>query len=180
MLIFNKLNHKKCIGTALGIYYTLKQKTITAKKTIMKKFITTALLTVALISGAFAANDAASRKAESKFNAAYPNAENIRLSSSNDHTTISFRWNGQEMKAFYDNDGNEIATTRTIQLSNLPSRAQKNIRQKYEGYVATEAIEMDHVQEGVSYYVSLQNDTTKIILQVSSQGETSVFKKAKL
>ncbi len=142
----------------------------------MKKLFTTALLTVALISGAFAAGN----KAETKFNAAFPNAENVRFTAASDHTTISFRWNGQDMKAFYDNDGNEIATSRNIKLSNLPARAQQTIAQKYSGYTAAEAIEFDHVQDGVSYYVSLQDETTKVILQISSQGSINVFKKSKL
>lgn len=146
----------------------------------MKKFFTTALLTVTLISGAFAGNNAAGTKAESAFKAAYPNAQHVCLTDKDDHTTISFSWNGQKMQAFYDNEGNELATSRNIELGNLPARAQKAIASKYSDYTATEAIELDHVQNGLSYYVSLQNETTKIILEVSSQGELSVFKKNKL
>ncbi len=145
----------------------------------MKKFFTTALLTVALISGAFAAKNINS-KAESKFQASFPGAQHVAMSNSNDHTTISFSWNGQDMKAFYDNEGNELAVSRNIQLASLPARAQKTIQNKYSDYTATEAIEFDHTQDGISYFVSLQNDSNKIILQISSQGEINVFKKTKL
>jgi hypothetical protein len=148
----------------------------------MKKLITTVLftgmLTTAVLAGPGATNNT---RINSLFEAEYPGAEKISYHTKQDFTTIHFTWNKQRMQAFYDADGNKIGTSRTISLNSLPLRAQKSIAEQYNRYVATEAIEFEYPQEGNAYFVSLQHQDTqqKLILQVSGQGELSVFKRTR-
>ena len=85
--------------------------------------------------------------------------------------------NEQRMEAYYDNDGELIGTSRATTLDFLPAKATKQIDEKYAGYKTEEVVEFDSVKDGLSYYVSLTNDTNKVVLQVSSEGSVSVYKK---
>ncbi len=148
----------------------------------MKKFIATALFVSLLATAAVAGPGTSnSTKVNSLFETEYPGAEHISYTTKQDFTTVKFTWNQQRMQAFYDKEGNKIGTSRIITLNNLPLRAQKIISQRYSNYIATEAIEFDNAQEGSAYFISLQNQDTqkKLILQVTSQGEVSLFKKIK-
>lgn len=146
----------------------------------MKKFFTTALLALVVTASALAGNTAENAKVNRVFKAEYPEAEHISYKSGKDYVVINFVQHQQQMQAFYDNDGNKIGTSRAISLNSLPLPAQKKLAEKYKDYTTTEAIEFDNVQEGIGYYVSLQNSAQKIILHISSQGEISTFRKSSL
>lgn len=142
----------------------------------MKKFLLAALLFATAATTAIASNK--DYKAVSNLlKRDFPAASNISYKEGKDFTTVNFVWNNQRLQAFYDHEGNKIGTSRAIQLDALPMKAYQAIQEKYAGYTATEAIEMDYVQQEVYYYVSLQNEKQKLILQISSYGEVSVFKK---
>ncbi len=146
----------------------------------MKKFITAALLVILVTGTAMANRDIENTKVTRVFNTEYPGADHISYKATSGHITVNFTIDKQNMQAFYDYEGNKIASSRTIQLKSLPFAAQRIIASKYSDYTPTEAIEFDSVQEGLCYYVSVQNDTQKIILNITSQGDVSVFKKSKL
>ena len=141
----------------------------------MKKIILAAILVVSLAATSFAAP--LSFKLNSVFKKAYPAAVNVSWKTNESFTTISFTVNKQHMQAFYNNDGQLLATSRPVELSNLPMAAIQRIHERYNGYTATEAIEFNHAEEGASYYISLQKEGKKVVLNVSSQGDLSVFKK---
>ncbi|HVX50323.1 MAG TPA: hypothetical protein VHB48_09195, partial [Chitinophagaceae bacterium] len=88
----------------------------------------------------------------------------------------SFEWNGQKLQAFYNQDGDEVAISRQITLDKLPVKALQAVNEKYSGYRTTEAIELNSVETGLSYYLSMNNGSKKVILNVSPEGTVSVFK----
>ena len=81
------------------------------------------------------------------------------------------------MQAFY-NEGELVATSRAISYQQLPSRAVTTLQSKYSNYTTTEVIELDHNVEGSTYYVSLENNSQKVVVKVSTTGDVSVFKKS--
>ncbi len=147
----------------------------------MKKLFTAACLLILAAGSALAnTNNAEEARLNRQFHAEYPGASHVSYQSAKDHVTVHFVLDKQAMQAFYDNEGNKIGTSRAIQLNTLPLAAQRTIAEKYQDYTATEAIEFDHVQTGLNYYVSLQNSSQRVILNISAEGEVSVFKKARL
>lgn len=141
----------------------------------MKKFIIAAITIITLATSALA-NDV-NDKTLNVFKAAYPAAENIHYKALGEMISISFVLEGTRMQAFYSADGEQIAASRIIGYKKLPLRSLTAIENKYKDYTASEVIEMDHSTEGVSYFVSLKKENEKVIVQVSLQGEVSVFKR---
>ncbi len=146
----------------------------------MKKFFLAAAFIVTAATTVLANDNENNAAVSSLLKKDFPAASNISYKEGKTFTTVSFVWNNQRLQAFYDNDGNKIGISRAIQLQSLPMSAYSTIQTKYAGYAATEAIEMDNTQDGVSYYVSLQNDTERLILHVTTTGELSVFRKTSL
>ncbi|MBN9296374.1 MAG: hypothetical protein J0I41_05145 [Filimonas sp.] len=143
----------------------------------MKKLLIAAVMLVAVATSAFAEGSNVSFKVKNQFASEFTKANNVAWTAADQFTKATFIMNEQRMEAYYDNDGELIGTSRATTLDFLPSKATKKIDEKYAGYKTEEVVEFDSVKDGLSYYVSLTNDTNKIVLQVSSEGSVSVYKK---
>ncbi|MFL9482519.1 hypothetical protein ACI6Q2_07045 [Chitinophagaceae bacterium LWZ2-11] len=144
----------------------------------MKKLIITAVLAITVLTGAFANNNETLKfKGADKFSTDYPMASNVKYKVTKDYTQVSFIVNGDVMQSFYNVKGELIATSHHIALRVLPQEALETIQDKYtdKGYKITEAIEMDHEDNGLNYYVTLTAKDKKVVLEISKEGEVSVF-----
>ncbi|RFM30441.1 hypothetical protein DXN05_05655 [Deminuibacter soli] len=119
-------------------------------------------------------------KALNHFKTNFKNAEGVEWKNNADYTRASFTWNNQHMEVFYDENGEILASSRAITLKELPINAQAKLDGKYSEYTATEAIELNSEKDGMSYYVSLVKDNTKLVLQIATDGSMSIFKKSHL
>jgi hypothetical protein len=138
-------------------------------------------LLVLFTSGAAVAGDKTvpDFKGSDGFKKAFPHATVVSFEVKQKYTVVNFTWNNLQLQAFYDRQGNAIGTSRTIDPKSLPLSCQANISDQYPGYVMTEAIEFDHVAEGLNYYVTIEGKERSYVLQISSEGTISVFKKMK-
>jgi len=109
----------------------------------------------------------------------FPQATGVNYKVKGQYTEVSFIWNGLELQAFYDMEGNPMATTRTINKDNLPLGVQLAVKKQYSEGVVTNVIEYTNVGEGLSYYLTLASPKATYVLHVSTGGEISVFKKMK-
>jgi hypothetical protein len=89
-----------------------------------------------------------------------------------------FIYNNERLNAYFDVEGNLIATGRFVAVANLPLLARKNILNKYSDYQIQDVIEYVTADE-TSYLVSLENDKAKLLVQGYINGTTYVFKKEK-
>jgi hypothetical protein len=94
-------------------------------------------------------------------------------------TEVNFSWNAMRLQAFFDLDGNLLATCRNIPTSDLSLTAQMSLKNQYPGYITREAIEYNDANSSVSYYVTMVGPKTSYLLCVSTDGMISVFKKMK-
>ncbi len=141
-----------------------------------KLFIATAA-SLAIAIGAFAKGTETTKAIAIKnLKSEFSDAANVTWSKQEDLTEASFEWNGQKLHAFYNADGDQIAVSREVSEDKLPLKALQAIKTKYSGFKTTEAIEYNSAEEGLSYYVSLENNNKKIILRVSPEGAVSDFK----
>jgi hypothetical protein len=126
-----------------------------------------------------------SRNEEPVFNGAthfyrqFPQATAVNYKVKGQFTVVNFTWNGLQLQAFYDHDGNPLATARTIDKNNLPVNVQLNLQKNYSDGVVTAAIEYTDTTDGLSYYVTLATPKSTYLLHVSTSGDVSVFKKMK-
>ena len=126
-----------------------------------------------------------SRNEEPTFNGAnhfrrqFPQATGVNYKVKGQFTEVNFIWNGLQLQAFYDQEGNPLATARTIDKNNLPVNVQLNLQKNYSDGVVTAAIEYTDTSDGLSYYVTLATPKSTYLLHVSTSGDISVFKKMK-
>ena len=142
------------------------------------KLIIATAASLAIAFGAFAKGTSANNTiAIKQLKAEFKDAANVTWSNTKTQLTeASFEWNGQKLHAFYNAEGDQVAVSREVNEDKLPLKAMQTIKSKYDGYKTTEAIEYNSAEEGLSYYVSLENGNKKIILNVSAEGSVSVFK----
>lgn len=140
----------------------------------MKQFLLAALLAVTLAASAFAASDEKA-KANASFSAEYPGAGNISWRMNDDFFIVSFTLNNQRLRAFYDYEGNKIATTRKMLLTELPQKGWQSIRKSYSDYSIIEAIEYNNADNQRAYFVSMQKAGKGIVLKMDEYGEVNYF-----
>ncbi|WP_153795892.1 hypothetical protein [Foetidibacter luteolus] len=143
----------------------------------MKKLFIAAAMLVAVSTAAVAAGTSTNSKAFKSFSTEFKDAKNVTWKTGEGYIKASFVWNDFNMETFYNEEGELIGTSRAVTLNALPVKALKTINTKYAGYTATEAIEFDSVQDGVSYYVSEVKDNERVVLKIYSSGEVTVYKK---
>jgi hypothetical protein len=89
-----------------------------------------------------------------------------------------FLYNNEVLNAFFDQEGNLLATGRLIAQAALPLMISKNLSNKYQDYEFRDATE--YTKDGeTTYLVTLENTKTKLVLQAYSNGSLYIFKKEK-
>jgi hypothetical protein len=101
----------------------------------------------------------------------------------------NFTQDGQEKTAFYDLQSQLVGTTISKTFADLPMAAQQYIHEKYKGYEAKDVFMFDdnefnesdmllfgqQFEDADSYFLEVQKDNKKIVLQVSMDGEVNYF-----
>ncbi len=149
----------------------------------MKKIITLVLVTVCTISMSFAATDKnpANEKVVNSFKQAFAGAENItwRQLDGEDIFKASFNYNNEKVEAFYNTEGEMVATARYITLKQLPLAVVQSLRENYDTYIPEqEVVEYSDAGE-TAYYVRLAGKKAVVTVKASANGDLSVFKKEK-
>lgn len=90
----------------------------------------------------------------------------------------SFIYNNIPLNAYFDREGNLLATGRVIKQENLPMLVSKAVGEKYGQYTVLETIEFIADSE-TSYIVKIENEKLKMYIQARGDGSTSILKKEK-
>lgn len=145
----------------------------------MKKLFFAALFVVAAAGTAIAADanvNKVSSRVKSSFETRFGNPSDLSWKSCDGYLKAAFTVAGEKVEAFFGADGELIGTSRAVELKQLPLNAIQKIQKEYADYKVTEAIEFERDGDK-SYYVALNNDAKKQVLEVSLYGSVSVFKK---
>ena len=136
----------------------------------MKRLVLTLTIALSLISLSSFANDDVNVNpaALNAFNSSFKNATEVNWTVSNEYYKANFTLNGQYIAAFYDAEGKMIALTRNISSTQLPIALQANLKKDYEGFWISDLFEMTN-EDGTSYYVTLENADTKLIMKSNNQ-----------
>ena len=137
-------------------------------------------MVITIASSAFAGdNNALDFKGADAFKKSFPQATEVSYTVKKDFTEVNFTWHSLKLQAFFDRTGNYIGLSREISVKDLPLSYVININKEYKGFDITEAIEFDHSENGLSYYVTVIKEDRKYVLNVATDGSISVFKKMK-
>lgn len=143
----------------------------------MKRLVLTLTLALSLISlSSFANDENISPAAIASFNNAFRSATEVNWSVNDNYFKADFALNGQYVSAFYNEEGKMIAMTRNISSLQLPIALQASLKNKYESYWISGLVEMA-TDEGTSYYITLENADTKLVLKSGVNSDWSNYKK---
>jgi hypothetical protein len=150
---------------------------------VCKRLSIAVILFITVIGSAYATpvsrNEEPNFVGANNFHRQFPQATNVDYKVKGQFTEVNFTWNGLQLQAFYDREGNPMATSRTIDQNSLPVNAQLGLKKDYSDGVITSVIEFNDVNEGLSYYVTVASPKITYLLRVSTSGDCSVFKKMK-
>ncbi len=142
----------------------------------MKKLFISAMLAVTLATSAFAADGSkVNFFALNSFQAQFKDASSITWSDGKGYLKAAFVANNERMEAFYNSDGELIATSRTANLDELPVNAKRTLAKKLEGYTVKEAIRFEGADES-AYFISAENEKGSVILKIEDNGFVTVKK----
>ena len=144
----------------------------------MKKFAL--LIAIAFISlSSFATEVNVDATVLKSFNTEFVGASAVNWKVGKDFFKAEFLLNGQHVAAYFNANGNLMATTRNISSLDLPTGLQSSLRKSHGDYWITDLVEISN-EEGVQYYVSVENADSKLMLSSSGKGWHQFKKTAKI
>lgn len=143
----------------------------------MKKMIVTLAIAVSTLS-AFATDTNVSEKVLNAFKTEFTTAKEVEWTTTGNYYKATFTYNEKHVFAYYNMDGELLGLTRYISPLDLPVNLQSNIRNNYSKYWITDLFEVAK-SEGTSYYITLENADTKLVLKSSGGAAWSTFQKIK-
>jgi hypothetical protein len=143
----------------------------------MKKMILTLAIAVSTLS-AFATEGNVSEKVLNAFKTEFTTAKEVEWTTTGNYYKATFTYNEKHVFAYYNMEGELLGLTRYISPLDLPVNLQSNIKNNYSRYWISDLFEVAK-SEGTSYYITLENADTKIVLKSTGGGAWSTFQKIK-
>lgn len=110
------------------------------------------------------------------FQSSFVNAKEVDWSLYQTLYKARFALDGQYINAYYNSDGSLVAMTRNISSSQLPIALQTTIKNEYTAFWISDLFEIAN-EEGTSYYITLENADTKLVLKSTNNAAWSKFQK---
>ena len=147
----------------------------------MKKIIATLAVIFSLTTSATYAYDglSVSTAVLKSFSKEFKGARNASWEALSDGLyKVTFNYETKDVQAFFDENGNVVATGSKISEEQLPFLVSKSLKSNYEGFNKSEIIE--YTMNGETQYLITVNDGKKAeILKISNQGDIAVYRKVK-
>ena len=142
----------------------------------MKKIIIMLAITISSLA-VFAGEVNVNSKVLNSFSREFAGAKDVKWTTNETYSKASFVYNGQYVYAFYQLDGELMAMTRNISSLDLPIKLQSGLKKGYEGYWISDLFEISS-SDGTSYYITMENANSKIVLKSTIDGSWKSFKKS--
>ncbi len=131
-----------------------------------------------------------STRAKSNFLSDFAGATNVKWAKGPQFDEATFTKDGKTITAYYDFDSKLVGTTSDKKLSDLPAKAQKEIKNRYKGYTTGAVVMFDdneandtnmsfygtQFDDADHYFVTVIKDGKESILKVTTDGAVSFFK----
>ena len=141
-------------------------------------FFATALLIATAFSNATFAADKTNPIVQQAFQNNFSTAKDVEWTVSENLYKATFTFNGQVVTAFYSADGSQLALSRNIATHQLPVTLQAELKKNYKDYWVSDLFEMNDA-DGLSYYITVENGDSKVVLKSQSSYSWGLFQKTK-
>ena len=126
---------------------------------------------------AFAGEEKVNEKVLIAFQNEFNTAREARWTTGDNYFMVEFLYNEQRVFAYYNNDGELLGLSRYMSTLELPVMLQSKLKANYSGYWVSDLFEVAK-NDNTSYYITLENADTKMVLK-SEGSEWKVYKKEK-
>jgi hypothetical protein len=145
----------------------------------MKKlFIAFSLAFYLFVTIAFASDIDVTPQVLKSFESSFVTAKNVKWSLVESLYLAEFNVDGQQISAFYDVEGKLVASARHIPVVQMPISLQSSLKSHTEGYQVIDVFELNN-DDGTNYYVTIENDSKRILLKSGVNSDWSTYKKTK-
>ncbi|TDH23036.1 hypothetical protein EXU57_18425 [Segetibacter sp. 3557_3] len=136
----------------------------------MKKILIATLVSVMFISSAFAKKvSVVNSQALRSFRSDFAGATNVKWTSMDTYSWVSFSMKNEQVRAYYDTDGSLIGTGKSIQMDQLPTASKRAFAKRYSDYNVNEIMEFTAEYE-TAYFISATNEKETVILKLEAAG----------
>ena len=112
------------------------------------------------------------------FKTEFTTASQVEWTTGPNYYKASFVFNDKHVFAFYNAEGSLLGLTRNITLSELPLKLQTDLKKNYESYWISDLFEAAR-EEGTSYFLTLEDADTRLVLKASADNSWTVYVKTK-
>lgn len=112
------------------------------------------------------------------FKTEFTTASQVEWTTGPNYYKASFVFNDKHVFAFYNAEGRLLGLTRNITLSELPLKLQTDLKKNYESYWISDLFEAAR-EEGTSYFLTLEDADTRLVLKASADNSWTVYEKTK-
>jgi hypothetical protein len=139
-------------------------------------FITVLLATASIFNTAKATDNIALPEVLANFQSTYSHATEVSWSTMGELYKVNFILDGKAASAFYNADGSWVAVTQNLSSLELPKELKASLKKELkDGYISD--LFMMSSSEGLTYYVTVENADTKLVMKSSNGKKWSVFQK---
>jgi len=143
----------------------------------MKKLVLTLAIAITTLS-AFAGEVGVDQKVLNSFNKDFKTAREVEWTVGTNYYRADFTYNEKHVFAYYDMNGNLTALTRYVSPNDLPLALQGSLKKSFSEYWISDLFEVSN-NEGTSYYVTVENAETKLVLKASDGKTWDQYKRSK-
>lgn len=147
----------------------------------MKKMITMATAAVLLLATSAFANggNQVNTKVKEAFQKDFSKATKVNWETKENFSFAEFTVNNVLFSAAYNEEGELVATSRTIKTDQLPMAVSLALNEKYAGYTFANNLTEVTYERQTSYYLTVANEKRVLRLKVSASGDITVESKTK-
>ena len=142
----------------------------------MKKIMTMLALTLMLTTSFAFAGETINKQALKAFKSEFAGATDIAWKVGSNYYEVAFTINDQRLFAFYNDQGEFMAVTQFISSTQMPNYLRKSLKRSYSNFWISDLFEMTNDDE-TSFYVTLENADTKVILKSIDGNKWSLYNK---
>jgi hypothetical protein len=147
----------------------------------MKRLFLSFAFATAILTTAVAADNQPSNAAKQAFEKEFKNIKEVKWDEMNNHNGIyiaSFSFNNEALQAIFTEEGEFLGTTREISKEQLPILVVKELSNQYCKETVVSILEHNSA-EGVTYYITVNNEKGNQLLKATGNGQINVSKKIK-
>jgi hypothetical protein len=142
----------------------------------MKKIVLVITFILTLVALAFANEEKIKPEVLDAFKTKFSNAQDVTWVAGNNYFKASFNYYGSPMFAWYTPSGKLMGVTRYMSSTELPLYLRNTLKEKYTLYWISNVVEESN-KNGFSYYITLENADTKIVLKSKSGNDWTIYSK---